>query len=134
MEVTNCLFAGKLDINLAGNASYVIARNPSGATFTNCYYLNETGVVNPNTSQVTEEQMANGELRDMLNTNPDNPVWTQPEGSAYPVPFALATAIEQVQNSGLKVQGSDVIYDLQGRRVKNAVKGVYIINGKKVLK
>ena len=29
--------------------------------------------------------------------------------------------------------GNQVIYDLNGRRVKNAVKGVYIINGKKVL-
>mgnify|MGYP003292132018 CR=1 FL=1 len=29
--------------------------------------------------------------------------------------------------------GEEVIYDVTGRRVKNAVKGVYIINGKKVL-
>ena len=29
--------------------------------------------------------------------------------------------------------GKQVIYDVNGRRVKNAVKGVYIINGKKVL-
>ncbi len=28
---------------------------------------------------------------------------------------------------------TDIIYDLQGRRVANATKGLYIINGKKVL-
>ena len=29
--------------------------------------------------------------------------------------------------------GTDVIYDLQGRRVKNPVNGIYIVNGKKVV-
>ena len=29
---------------------------------------------------------------------------------------------------------SDVIYDLSGRRVEKMVKGIYIVNGKKVLK
>ncbi len=28
---------------------------------------------------------------------------------------------------------TDVIYDLQGRRVKNPVNGIYIVNGKKVV-
>ncbi|MBR2235961.1 MAG: hypothetical protein IJ892_13015 [Prevotella sp.] len=37
--------------------------------------------------------------------------------------------------SSLKVaQPENVIYDLQGRRVKDAVKGLYIVNGKKVVK
>ncbi len=133
MEVTNCLFAGSLDINLAGNGSYIIARNPGGATFTNCYYLNATGVVNANTAQVTAEQMANGELRDMLNTDPEHPVWTQPEGSAYPVPFEQATGIA-IATTDNGQQSTDAIYDLQGRRVLKATKGIYIINGKKVLK
>ena len=34
--------------------------------------------------------------------------------------------VQAVDNS------SDVIYNLQGQRVENAVKGIYIINGKKV--
>ena len=35
----------------------------------------------------------------------------------------------------LKVaQPENVIYDLQGRRVKDAVKGLYIVNGKKIVK
>lgn len=50
--------------------------------------------------------------------------------------FAIAiaddiTGIKRVEtNDDSK---ADVIYDLQGRRVANATKGVYIINGKKVL-
>jgi len=32
------------------------------------------------------------------------------------------------------VEMQSEMYDLSGRRVKNATKGVYIINGKKVLK
>lgn len=38
------------------------------------------------------------------------------------------TAIEEVQTA----EGEQVIFDLSGRRVKHAAKGLYIINGKKV--
>ena len=37
-----------------------------------------------------------------------------------------------LNGSGLMVNGSDGCYDLQGRRVQNPVKGLYIVNGKKV--
>lgn len=40
-----------------------------------------------------------------------------------------------IRNIGQEVEGRDnVIYDLQGRRVKNPTHGIYIINGKKVIK
>ena len=56
-----------------------------------------------------------------------------PEGSqeaaSYSFRFPGTTAIEEVKvENGLKG-----IYDLQGRKVLKAVKGVYIINGNKVL-
>ena len=39
-----------------------------------------------------------------------------------------------IENSELKIENSDVIYDLQGRRVEKMEKGgVYIVNGKKVV-
>lgn len=41
------------------------------------------------------------------------------------------TGIEEVQASSFKVHGC---YDLQGRRIMNPTKGLYIINGKKVMK
>lgn len=46
------------------------------------------------------------------------------------IPSEDATAIETIDSEA----GEGVIYDLSGRRVNNAVKGVYIINGKKVIK
>ena len=40
-----------------------------------------------------------------------------------------------IRNIGQEAEGHDnVIYDLQGRRVKNPTHGIYIINGKKVIK
>ena len=42
------------------------------------------------------------------------------------------TGISNVNNQG--IADNDIIYDLSGRRVNNARKGVYIINGKKIVK
>lgn len=44
--------------------------------------------------------------------------------------FETATGIDRVES----LEKKDEMYDLSGRRVKNATKGVYIVNGKKVLK
>jgi len=44
-----------------------------------------------------------------------------------------ATGINMVNGEGLKVNGSEVYYDLQGRRVLYPKKGLYIVNGKKVV-
>ena len=38
-----------------------------------------------------------------------------------------------IDNSELKTQNSELIFDLQGRRVENPTKGVYIVNGKKTI-
>jgi hypothetical protein len=43
------------------------------------------------------------------------------------------TGITSVQDSGFRVQGSNAVYDLQGRRVAQPAKGLYIVNGKKVI-
>lgn len=45
----------------------------------------------------------------------------------------VPTAIEQVEAQGSTVEGSTVVYDLMGRRVKKAEKGIYIVNGRKVM-
>ena len=42
------------------------------------------------------------------------------------------TGISNVNNQGNAA--NDIIYDLSGRRVNKARKGVYIINGKKIVK
>ena len=43
------------------------------------------------------------------------------------------TGITMVQGEGFMVNGSDIYYDLQGRRVAKPTKGLYIVNGKKVI-
>lgn len=45
----------------------------------------------------------------------------------------ISTGINMVNGEGLKVNGSETYYDLQGRRVLNPTKGLYIVNGKKVV-
>ncbi|MBP3614520.1 MAG: discoidin domain-containing protein [Bacteroidaceae bacterium] len=59
------------------------------------------------------------------------PFWNDGYSSALLIEEYVAgeTAIEEVKNE-VVVEG---IYDLSGRRVENPVKGVYIVNGKKVL-
>ena len=44
-----------------------------------------------------------------------------------------ATGINMVNGEGLKVNGSDVYYNLQGQRVLYPTKGLYIVNGKKII-
>jgi hypothetical protein len=41
--------------------------------------------------------------------------------------------VTNIESPVLEAQGSQLIYDLQGRRVEKATKGIYIVNGKKVI-
>lgn len=41
--------------------------------------------------------------------------------------------VTDIESSVLEAQGSQLIYDLTGRRVEKAEKGIYIVNGKKVV-
>lgn len=50
----------------------------------------------------------------------------------YVFDFGTETAIENIE--GAESANDAVIYDLAGRRVQNAQKGLYIVNGKKVIK
>ena len=44
-----------------------------------------------------------------------------------------ATGINMINGEGLKINGSEVYYNLQGQRVLYPTKGLYIVNGKKVI-
>ena len=45
----------------------------------------------------------------------------------------MSTGIDKVQGSGSKGQGSDAYYNLAGQRVVQPTRGLYIVNGKKVI-
>ena len=68
---------------------------------------------------------------------------TIPAGKAYlnatgasarslDIVFGDADGIESIQNSKSEIQNA--VFDLSGRRVAKAQKGIYIVNGKKVVK
>ena len=58
---------------------------------------------------------------------------TSTEGAArFFFDFGTTTGIEDI--NGAETEENTIIYDLSGRRVQNAQKGIYIINGKKVIK
>ena len=53
--------------------------------------------------------------------------------SAAAVRIRFAGATTEIETSTLNPQPSTEVYDLQGRRVINPTKGIYILNGKKVV-
>ena len=58
-------------------------------------------------------------------------------GVSYAPKFVFSegetTGINEVQGSGFKIQGSEMFYNLAGQRVSQPTKGLYIVNGKKVV-
>ena len=78
--------------------------------------------------------LSNGEFIDNLAGNlPANKAYLLASevggsGGAIGLRFGDATMIKEVVTSA-----EDVIFDLLGRKVENPTKGIYIINGKKVL-
>jgi hypothetical protein len=132
--ITNTLSVGKLEVTLyASGTPYSLARNPEKAKCTNCYFLTQMGDVNEGSEQVTEEQLANGEVCALLNAGQEEVQWSQSE--AFPIPFAgpdYEDAIMTIDNAIYK-QGSTIV-NLAGQRVSKVQKGrIYIVNGKKVL-
>lgn len=117
VEVSNCIFSGRMDINLSNGNSYTIARNPKGGIFSNCYYLNDTEAQNnPNTAQITEEQMKNGYACFLLNvSNTENPAWRQNIGEDS-MPLLDPTHKIVYANGSFKcdgitsIEGSEITY------------------------
>lgn len=131
--ITNTLSVGEIDVTLyASGTPYTLARNPGNAKCTNCYFLNQLGDINEGSTQVTEEQLKNGEVCALLNEGQETAQWTQ--GSEYPVPFAMydEDGIQATDNVERTIDNA--VYDLSGRRINGQLKkGIYIVNGKKVL-
>jgi hypothetical protein len=55
-----------------------------------------------------------------------------PTAGVKTLTFGDATGVECIQNVEAAIENE--MFDLAGRRVTKAVKGIYIVNGKKVLK
>ena len=111
--------------------------DPGTITIKNCYWGKDV-----------TNMASTGDLCYKLNGDQKNIVWYQTIGEdAYPVfdsthgkviknedgSYGYATGIEMV-NDQMANGKSDAIYDLTGRRVEKPTKGLYIINGRKVVK
>jgi len=120
--------------------SYTTYKNVGTAgstTVTNCYGADD----------LEEADYASGKLCYLLNGDQSSIVWYQNVGEdAYPVldasrgqvvknedgTYGTLTGIETPSDLNAERQES-VIYNLKGQRVEKAVKGLYIMGGKKVL-
>ena len=146
ITIQNCLVTGEFRTDQSQGNARPIARHDTGNTNAqteNCYYVNPNGTLeNINTKQVTMEQLQSGEVCYLLNGEQTDIQWFQKIGEqAFPIPFPGAQ-VAQDGNGGYynaiqsiaeeKIQGTS-IYNLMGQEVEKAGKGIYIVNGKKVL-
>ena len=103
------------DVTAEANTTYYVLSNP------------ENGPVGFYKAALTDNKFKNNANKAYL------PITNQTESSArfLSFDFGTETAIESIE--GAEVE-SAVVYDLSGRRVQKAQKGLYIVNGKKVVK
>ena len=147
--MTNCLVVGDIITNPESCATF--SRNSSNFTIVNTYYKDGFYEIHDNNkgTKVTASQLASGEMAYRLNGNKQGQgvAWYQNVGTdAYPTIVPNEQYIVYMQENGTfsnvptAIEGitadnreNTAIYDLTGRRVEKARKGLYIINGKKVL-
>ena len=82
LNITNTFVAAEFSTIFDDCNTFV--RNAGALTLTNCYYLNEYNASPSAATQMTAEQFANGEVRDLLNNG--TTVWGQKIGvTPYPI-------------------------------------------------
>ena len=98
----NCITIADINLteeNYAGSNTF--ARNPSKCTFKNCYYINKVDAVSDNATQVTAEQMKNGEVLAML---PNSTDWVQGPDCPLPVQTGDAALTMEISTPAQLVQ------------------------------
>ena len=123
----NCLSIGDIDIVITPDDAYgtnTFSRgdnNGIGVPTVNCYYLNNHQYVNESCIQITEEQLASGEVCFLLNGNQQAINWLQTIGTdALPTP--LKGSSQQVYANGEltcdgKIVGSATFNNTSGSTV-----------------
>ena len=105
--IQNCLQLGTFEQEGAGRGCFTIAWGKDPMIIENCYYLNSFGYLNEGVStQVTEEELADGSICYKLNGDQENIYWTQNLGEdAYPLPWNTAKQV-YAQGGNLLCNGS----------------------------
>ena len=112
IDVTGNLLRGTLNTEYVAEAAYVLS-NPNGqiglykAKLTDGKFLNNANKAYLPASAVPVGQQSNG--------------------------FRFGDGTTAIDNSPLTIDHSPLVYDLAGRRVEKMEKGIYIVNGKKMV-
>ena len=112
-EVTS-LLAGTVASTYVDEESYVLSAQGNPAV---------VGFYKAAKNQQNNQSWLNNGFKAYLPANGNN-------ARALVFDFGTETAIESIES----VENNAVVYDLAGRRVQNAQKGIFIVNGKKVIK
>lgn len=131
---------------LKGNAGeYVVPRTTTDATYTNYLVgVPNTTSVSPTDGDYTNFILANGSHG--INFYVLSKTGNIAAGKAYlQLPtaalnqmslsksFSIIDGLTSITNVEIEKNNSKIFYDLQGRRVEKPTKGLYIVNGKKVI-
>ena len=144
IEFENCLVAADINCTHVNSATICKSGTDGNVHVTNSYFKTALNITQGRYAD--ENALASGEICYRLNAGRETPVWYQTIG-VDPIPvldsshgvviknedgtYSNTTGIVAPQQILPKENG--FIYDLTGRRVQKAQKGLYIINGKKVL-
>ena len=121
--------AGEHPLTVAEHSTNEVDGNLLKGTLSPTYVARET-------SEAINYGLKSGELHAIVSgTMPAGKAYlpiaknVAPAGSKLSLVFEDATGINQYQN----IQADGIFYDLQGRRIGNPQKGIYVRNGKKVV-
>ena len=157
--VRNCFSAGEIVIETPHSQKGGISGEAAGSTLTNCYTtyttLANSASKTTNCYKGVAATAATGELCYMLNEGAGETIFYQTIGEdAYPVldathgvvfknadgSYGNTDGIETIREVQFMIHLGEGVYDLQGRRLERGIqnikflpKGVYIVNGKKIL-
>mgnify|MGYP006916068458 CR=1 FL=1 len=146
VKINNCLQVATIGMSDSGSNS--IVRNTGNATVKNTFYTTVFGSGITGATETTTDKVASGEVCYLLNgSQSDAPVWFQTlgedslptivpgHGTVYFVDGKYSNSEDAIAtvNADETAAGEQGIYNLAGQRLTRPTKGIYIVNGRKVL-
>ncbi len=144
--VQNCYNAGSIAPESIDGSRTFFRSNGNGVVATNCFEVTDAQILNYQVATVDPADVANGRLCYLLNEGAGETIYYQTLGEdLHPVLDATHKKVVKegdhyvnegstgIYNAQFVRSSQSVVYDLQGRRVAQPAKGLYIVNGKKVL-
>ncbi|MBO4840258.1 MAG: hypothetical protein J5524_04075 [Bacteroidaceae bacterium] len=130
----NCLNIGTFPSASGNSGTFIRPIQGNSFAIDNCYYRNSFGYIQG--SQATDSQLSDGTIATTLQAGRTETVWVQDPDRNCPMLLVFSTSDPDGIRAPLvspEGEGKAVWYDLSGRKVQKPSKGLYIVNGKKVL-